>query len=110
MAKFKNEECIAEEVKRFEPKELNHEDYIHVEAEACAARGFIKGFTGGALMALGIQMVRSSNVKAVIKPFFGGIFGAAGLAAVNDSFDDWKEAATGFIYLLRKRLEDKFHE
>jgi len=110
MAKFKNEACVEEEVKRFEPQELNHEDYIHVEAEACAARGFIKDFAGGVLMTLGVQMVRSSNVKAVIKPFFGGIFGAAGLAAVINSFDDWKDAAAGFIYLLRTRLKEKFRE
>jgi hypothetical protein len=110
MKTYENQECVTEEVKRFEPQELNHDDYIHVEAEACATRGFTKGFAGGVLMALGIQMVRSSNVKAKIKPFFGGIFGATGLAAVIDSFDDWKEAAAGFIYLLRTRLKEKFRE
>lgn len=110
MKTYENQECVAEEVKRFEPQELNHDDYIHVEAEAYAARGFTKGFAGGVLMALGIQMIRSSNVKAKIKPFFGGIFGALGIFVAFDSFYEWKEAAIRFISLLRTRLKEKFRE
>lgn len=36
---------------RFEPKELNPLDHAKIEMEASGARGFIKGFVGGGILA-----------------------------------------------------------
>lgn len=104
----KNEEiCEPMERPRFKEQELDHRDYLNVEAEASAARGAIKGFIGGSLMTIAYRMLITSTVKSVIRPFCGGIIGAAGLAMIITSFDEWKEAAIGMARYIRYRIEDK---
>lgn len=97
-----------EVAKRFEPKEFDSRDHLPIEIGASVARGFLKGFTGGSLMTLGIQMVRSSGTRQIIKPFLGGIFGATGLCLTASSFSNWEDAANKFIELIYFRLMDKF--
>lgn len=111
MAKFYNnqieEECETVERPRFKEQELDHRDYLNVEAEASAARGAIKGFIGGSLMTIAYRMIITSMAKSVIKPFCGGIIGAAGLVMTIMSFDEWKDAVIDAVRYIRYRIEDK---
>lgn len=108
MAKFYNNEVEERvEVPRFSEKELDSRDYSNIVAEAAAARGAIKDFIGGSLMTIAYWMLRTSEVKQIIKPFFGGIIGATGLAAIISGIDDWNESAIEMTRYIRMRLEDK---
>lgn len=114
MAKFYNnqieEECEQVEVPRFKEQELDHRDYFNVEAAASAARGAIKGFIGGSLMTVAYRMFITSTAKSVIRPFCGGMIGAAGLAMAISSFDEWKEAVIGTVRYIRYRIEEDLKE
>lgn len=111
MAKFYNNEieevCEPIEVPRFKEQELDHRDYLNVKAEASAARDAIKGFIGGSLMTIAYRMIITSTAKSVIRPFCGGIIGAAGLVMTITSFDEWKDAAIDMARYIRYRIEDK---
>lgn len=111
MAKFYNNEieevCEPMERPRFKEQELDHIDYLNIEAEASAARGAIKGFIGGSLMTIAYRMIITSTAKSVIKSFCGGIIGAAGLAMTIASFDEWKDAVTDMARYIRYRIEDR---
>lgn len=102
MAKFYNNEI--EEVCEREPM---GRDYSNIVAEAAAARGAIKDFIGGSLMTIAYWMLRTSEVKQIIKPFFGGIIGATGLAAIISGIDDWNDSAIEMTRYIRMRIEEK---
>lgn len=99
------EECV--EVPRFSEKELDSRDCSNIIAEAAAARGAIKDFIGGSLMTIAYWMIRTSEANSIIKPFFGGIIGATGLAAIIAGIDDWNESAFEMGRYIRMRLEEK---
>ncbi len=101
------EQVIEAKVPRYEPQELNHDDYLNIEAEAAAARGAIKGFIGGSLMTMTYWAFRTSTSKSKLKPFIGGILGVAGVLATVDSFDEWESAANKVVRLVRLRIEER---
>lgn len=101
------EVCEPPERPCFREQELDHRDYLNVEAEASAARGATKGFIGGSLMTIAYRMFITSTANSVIRPFCGGIIGTAGLAMTITSFDEWKDAAIGMARYIRYRIEDK---
>lgn len=101
------DECDQVERPRFREQEFDYRDYLNIEAEASAARGAIKGFIGGSLMTIAWRMFITSTAKSVIRPFCGGVIGAAGLAMTIASFDEWKEAAIGMARYIRYRIEDE---
>lgn len=103
----KKDECVTMERPRFEEQKLNSDDYLHIEAEAAAARGFIKGFAGGALLTIAFRMFITSTAVSVIKPFCGGIIGVAGVVLVDRSFDEWREAVIDTVRLIRIHRKER---
>jgi hypothetical protein len=99
------EGCV--ELPRFEEQKLNSDDYLHIEAEAAAARGFIKGFAGGALLTIAFRMFITSTAVSVIKPFCGGIIGVAGIVLVDRSFDEWRETVIDTVRLIRIHRKER---
>lgn len=111
MAKFYNNEieevCEPMERPRFKEQELDSRDYSNIVAAAAAARGAIKDFIGGSLMTIAYWMFRTSEAKSIVKPFFGGIIGATGIAAIVYGIYDWNESAIELTRYIRMRLEKK---
>lgn len=103
----KKDECVTMERPRFEEQKLNSDDYLHIVAAAAAARGATKGFIGGSLMTIAYRMFITSTAKSIIKPFCGGIIGAAGIWLVDRSLYEWRESVLDTARLIRIHRKER---